>query len=162
MSSNTQFGPWLDRPMRSLSPEVVPFWEALRAGRFVMCACKLCDRHYWPYTVCPHHDQIPDFSDMEWRQVSGLGSVFTYVVVHRVTDPAYAGETPYALAMIKLDEGPIFPSRIVDCEPAEVRIGLRVALRLVRSITKESGNVFPMFAPVDPCGATNDVLAEDP
>jgi uncharacterized OB-fold protein len=140
-------GDWVRRPQGKIALEVAPFWEGVRAHEFRLCRCSRCGRCYWPYTVCNAHDDIPDFSEMEWAPVSGRGAVFANLVVHRVTDPAYAGEVPYALALVELDEGPLFPTRIVACEPAMVAIGQRVQAVFVD--VPETGATIPLFAPAD-------------
>jgi uncharacterized OB-fold protein len=153
--TTTPFGDWISRPQTYIAPEVQPFWDGLKATEFRLCRCGRCGRHFWPYTVCPDHDDIPDFDEMAWSPCSGRGEVFTYVIVHKVVDAAYAAEVPYALAMVKLDEGPLFPTRITDCRHTDVHIGMRVRITLVED--PASGNVWPMFSPepIQPGNAPN-------
>jgi uncharacterized OB-fold protein len=52
--------------------------------------------------------------------VSGRGKVFSFVTFHRVYHPAFAGEVPYAVALVELDEGPRLLSNIVGVKPDAV------------------------------------------
>jgi uncharacterized OB-fold protein len=40
-----------------------------------------------------------------WDEVSGRGSVYSWVVIHRAGG-AFEAETPYVVAMVQLDEHP--------------------------------------------------------
>lgn len=136
-------GNWTERPLTHLSPEIVPFWHGLRSHEFRLCRCKRCGSCYFPYTVCVNHADIPDFSDMEWAATSGRGVVFSRLVVHRVLDPDYEAEVPYVLALIELDEGPLFASRIVGCGVKEVTIGKRAAVEFYD--VPNAGHTLPLF-----------------
>jgi uncharacterized OB-fold protein len=50
--------------------------------------------------------------------------VVTYTIV-RTASEQFEQMTPYALAIVQLDEGPRFTAQLV-CSPEEVKIGMRV------------------------------------
>lgn len=133
---------WRERQL-NLDHDIVPFWEGLKQHEFHLFCCRRCGAAYWPYAYCRNHDDIPALEEMEWRPTSGRGRVFVFNVVHLVTHPAYADEVPYVLAMVELEEGPLFPTRIVGCDPSEVSIGLPVEVQYedVPSI----GHTLPLF-----------------
>jgi uncharacterized OB-fold protein len=139
------FGPWTAQPLSQISPEILPFWEHLKSHSFRIVRCTRCGTTYWPFTVCNKHDDIPSIDEMEWSEVSGRGTIFAVVVVERVQDEAYADEVPFALAMIELDEGPLFPSRIIDADPLMVGIGDRVEVAFVD--IPAAGHTLPFFRP---------------
>lgn len=62
---------------------------------------------------------------LEPFQLSGEGEVFSFSVVH---DPAegFEMQVPYVLALVKTREGPLLTGQVVDVEPNDVRVGLRV------------------------------------
>jgi len=60
-------------------------------------------------------------SDLEWVEASGEGTVYSYTVT-RTKPPA----ADYVIALVDLVEGVRMMSRVVDCDPAEVRIGMAV------------------------------------
>jgi uncharacterized OB-fold protein len=97
-----------------------PFWAAATERRLVMQCCTACGRfQFYPRPVC-----LGCRSDrLEWREVSGRGTVYSATTVHLRYDPAF--EPPYTVAMVELDEGPRLLTQIVD---GEAPIGSRVML----------------------------------
>jgi uncharacterized protein len=143
----TQLGQWVHRPLLPfVDPNMDAFWEGLKEHEFRVCRCTLCGRWWFPFTVCPEHDAIPDFADMEWAAASGRGTVFAKGVVHQVVDKAFADEVPYVLAIMALEEGPFFPARLVDCDPDAVQIG--DACQVVYVDSAEAGHTLPFFRPL--------------
>jgi uncharacterized OB-fold protein len=63
---------------------------------------------------------------MQWVVASGLGVVHTFTVFHHAYDHSFADRLPYVIAVVVLDEGPFFFTDIVDCEPADVAVGMPV------------------------------------
>jgi uncharacterized OB-fold protein len=105
-------------PAPTPTPETLPFWQAAAQGKLLVRACKACGQtHYYPRSICPHCLS----ADTEWRESSGKGSIYSYSVMRRA-------ETPYVIAYVALDEGPIMMSNIVDCDLGDVAIGTRVEL----------------------------------
>jgi uncharacterized OB-fold protein len=48
--------------------------------------------------------------------------------MHQRYHPGFAAEIPYVVAIIELEEGPRLPGNIVGVSPADVRVGLPVAV----------------------------------
>ena len=65
-------------------------------------------------------------TDLEWIEVSGLGTVYATTVV-RERPP----KSNYNVAIIALDEGPHMLSRVEGLQPEEVTIGLRVKAEII-------------------------------
>ena len=65
---------------------------------------------------CPHCLA----ADFAFKPVSGRGKVYSFVTFHRVYHPAFAGEVPYVVAMVELEEGPRLLSNIVGIKPDAV------------------------------------------
>lgn len=114
-----------EKPRPRIGPDNAPFWAGCRERRLLLPWCQECGRpHLPPGPVCPHC-----LSDrLEWREASGRGTVSTYVVVHKAWFPAFAGDVPYNVAQIELEEGPRLTSRIVGIENAGLRVGLPVTV----------------------------------
>lgn len=127
---------------RDVAPDALdaPFWQACLERRFLLHCCTTCGRAYWPASCCIEHGAAP----MQWREASGHGEVHTYTIVHHAYDPSLAGRVPYALAVVKLDEGPFFHTDLVGCDLTAVRVGLRVAVVWDRL---DAETVIPRFAP---------------
>jgi uncharacterized OB-fold protein len=141
----TRLGDWVHKPLVGVDPDLQPFWAGLRDHEFKLCRCSRCGAHYFPYTVCNRHEDIPDFDEMEWVPTSGRGCVFAKVVVHQVADHSVADELPYVLSMVELEEGPIFPARLVDCDPERVKIDDPVEVVYLDS--PRAGHTLPFFRP---------------
>ena len=109
---------------RPLGPEVTrPFWEGARERRLVMPRCTACGHmFFYPRSECP--ECMAD--GIEWVQVSGSGTVYSFTIVRQPADPAFRDDVPYPYAIVELDEGPRMVTTIVGCDPEEVRIGMRV------------------------------------
>jgi uncharacterized OB-fold protein len=127
---------------RDVAPDNLdaPFWDACREHRFLIHRCGVCDRAYWPSSCCIDHGAAA----MTWQPASGRGEVFTYTVVHHAYDRSLVDRVPYALAVVKLEEGPFFHSDIVGCDPATLHIGMPVAV-VFDAIDDET--VIPRFTP---------------
>lgn len=64
--------------------------------------------------------------DLEMVLSSGRGTVTTFSIVRHPVSKAYASEVPYALALIKLTEGPVMMSAICNTHPETVHTGMPV------------------------------------
>ncbi len=102
-----------------------PFWEATRDGRYLLQWCRSCDAAvYYPREVCPAC--LGD--DLEWREAAGRGEVYSFNVMHKPGSPLMNDAVPYVVALVDLPEGARVMTNVVGCEPAEVRVGMEVAL----------------------------------
>ena len=103
---------------------VPSLWRHISARyNLVGTRCTTCGEYYFPpRTVCPacRRDGI-----IEEYQFKGTGKVVTYTVIHAVSE-GHSGQIPYILAIIKLDEGPRLTGQIVNINPENIEIGMRV------------------------------------
>ncbi len=76
---------------------------------------------------------------------SGRGVVETYTVIRRAVSAEFEDDVPYVVALIKLEEGPMLMSNVVDCEPDTVRIGLDVVVAFEQ---RSPEIAIPQFRPV--------------
>jgi len=111
-------------PLPVPTPETRPFWDAARRHELCLQRCHTCGRHvFFPRAACPHCFG----SDLEWRRVSGRGTVHTFTVVHR-GQRQFPLPTPYVIAIVELDEGPRLMTNLVGiaADAAKIRIGMPV------------------------------------
>lgn len=67
---------------------------------------------------------------MHFAEVSGEGTIFSYIVVRQALVPGRV--PPYVVGLIELTEqAGLRINAVIDAEPAEVRIGQPVQLRVV-------------------------------
>jgi uncharacterized OB-fold protein len=113
----------VDMPVPVPSPESRPFWDAARDKRLVVPKCRSCGSTWFPPTLmCPSCGT----ADHQWVEVSGRGTVFSFIVMHRVYHPAFADKVPYVVAVIELEEGPRLLSNVVGIPPHQVRCDMPV------------------------------------
>ena len=92
---------------------------------------------FYPRVICP----FTGSDKLEWRISKGLGTVYATTIVH----PAEG--KPFNVALIDCDEGFRLMSRVEDIDPLQVRIGLRVKVRMVPGNEKQP--TYPVFTPVE-------------
>ena len=107
---------------------VARFWrETPRRYNLGGSRCTNCGQVYFPpRPVCPscaHHRE--SIGRMTPLQLSGEGEVISYTVVHEAAE-GFEMQVPYVLALVRTKEGPVLTGQVVDVEPKDVGIGLRV------------------------------------
>jgi len=130
---------WEPRPLPKRYPETRPYWEAAARGELRLPECADCERlFFYPRGFCPSCLG----SDLDWRPLSGTGTVHTYTVVERV--PGWPEDAlPVVYAYVDLDEGVRLPTNLVDVDPDDVTVGTSVDVRFVP--TEEPDVAVPVF-----------------
>jgi uncharacterized OB-fold protein len=114
----------LGDPVTDLDSE--PFFAGLRRGAILVQECDACRRRrFGRLGACPYCG-TPGGTDVE---VSGNGTVHSFVRVHRALTAAMTDEVPYAIATVELDDGVRMLGRVEP--PTATAIGLRVVARFV-------------------------------
>lgn len=118
-----------------------PWWDSTREHRLLLQQCESCGHEqHPPRALCTRCGRL---DALGWRTASGSGTVDTFTVVHRAPAPVFP--PPYVVARIRLAEGPVLLSNVVDVDPAEVGIGDEVRLSW-RDL--DDGRALPVFVPV--------------
>jgi uncharacterized protein len=136
-------------PLPDLDVDVAaPFWSAAAGGELRIPRCAGCGRWCWyPEPRCPGCGG----ADLPWTRVSGGGALFSWTVVHHPFLPQLADKVPLVTGLVALDEDPAvrLVTTIVDCDPAELAVGARMAVTFrPLSFTGVEGQVTaPMFTP---------------
>jgi uncharacterized OB-fold protein len=102
------------------------FWEGLRHRRVVVGRCLDCQRDFFPrLPTCPRCGgrHLVD------ETVSGSGTVYSWVRVHRPLSETPVVQTPYVVATVELDDGCRMFGRIEPHQSAA--IGLAVIATFV-------------------------------
>lgn len=102
------------------------FWREIQSRyNLVGSRCGNCGTvDFPPRAVCPRCGR-KSVGRMERHRLSGRGRVVSYTMVHEAP-PAFEMLKPYVLAIVELEEGVRVTSQIVDCNPAEVDVGMPV------------------------------------
>lgn len=90
--------------------------------------CKKCAAIHFPARlICPEC-QGREFATV---RLSGKGELATFTII-RVAPTGFGDLTPYAVGIVKMDEGIHVMAQIVDCNPEELKIGDRVVSQFRR------------------------------
>lgn len=110
-------------PLPAADPVTKPYWESLKAHAMRVQWCGECGRWvFYPRAVCPHCGGV----SLEWRAVSGRGTLYSFTVVHRAPTAELQAEAPYVVGLIDLEEGVRMMGRLGGVGLDEVRIGMVV------------------------------------
>ncbi|MDB5451523.1 MAG: hypothetical protein JWO33_101 [Caulobacteraceae bacterium] len=116
----------LERPHAEADAVSGPFFEGLADGRLMIQRCRVCGTGQLGRDHCLKCRS----EDLAWEAASGLGQVYSFVIMHTVFHPAFAGEVPYNVVMVELDEGPRVLANLEGLANAEIAVGRRVRARL--------------------------------
>lgn len=101
------------------------FWTSGRDGVLEILHCQSCG--FW---IHPGRPRCPEClsTDVEPEPVSGNGTVYTYTVNEKEWNPTL--EHPYVIGHVELEEQENLrvTSKICECDPADVSIGMPVAV----------------------------------
>ncbi len=109
-----------------MSTEIARHWR-LKAQRYQLVGevCPKCNgKIFPPRDVCPY---CADREAQPHFQFSGRGEVFSHTIVHNAPE-GYEDQAPYAVALVKLEEGPLVTAQLTDVNLAEVQIGMPVEM----------------------------------
>lgn len=115
-----------EKPLPVIDPESRPYWDGLKQHRLLLKHCKACGRHhFYPRELCPHCYS----DDLEWSEVAGTGSIYSYTVARRPAGPAFKADGQYVVAIVDLDAGARMMTNIITADVNAVRIGQRVEVQ---------------------------------
>jgi|HubBroStandDraft_1064217.scaffolds.fasta_scaffold161929_2 uncharacterized OB-fold protein len=122
-------GRWFpdEMPDPAVNAETIGWWQEAAAHRLVVQRCGDCHRtRHPPGPICPACRSTV----AQWAEVPGTGVVFTYTVVRQAFIGCLADRIPYVVVAVELDGagGARMVSNLVDIDPADVSIGMPVAV----------------------------------
>ncbi|MDJ0850714.1 MAG: OB-fold domain-containing protein [Myxococcota bacterium] len=101
-------------------------WKGLAEGKLLVQRCSGCGRlRHPPEPACRA------CRSLEWEpaEMSGRGSVYSFVVMHHPPVPPF--DYPNPIGLVELEEGPRLVARLVGVEPDAVKIGMPVVCEIV-------------------------------
>ena len=135
MSEATSEAARTPQPMLGLYDR--PMWKSIGERAMKLQCCTECAGfQYPPAPVCVHCLS----SQLEWRALSGRGSIISWVVFHKSYLDAYPA--PYNVIAVRLEEGPVIISNLEPPLPEGNWIGRAVRLTYV---TMADELVLPRF-----------------
>lgn len=113
------------KPLPQPDADTEAFWAGLKDGRLLLQHCLECSHvQVYQQTRC----RLCGSERLEHRAASGRGHVHSYSVVYRAPGPAFKQDTPYAVLLVELEEGPRMISSLVDGDPLAVDFDASVEL----------------------------------
>jgi uncharacterized OB-fold protein len=111
----------------SPSPSTEPFWAAAAEHRLVIPRCTNCGMFRLPPSPFCWNCRT---QAVEWIEHDGAGTIYSFTVIRHAVIPAVRDALPFVAAVVELPNtnGCRLVGNVVDCEPAAVSVGLRVAL----------------------------------
>lgn len=131
------------RPVPVMQPWTKEFWKATKHGKLLVQHCNDCQANiFFPKKVCPECWS----ENLGWIESSGKATVYTFTTMLDMVEPKFMGDLPYVTAMVDLGEGIRMTTRIVNCKPEDVSIGLDVEV-VFEEVSPDCS--LPMFQPAD-------------
>ncbi len=131
------------KPIPFVQPWTEAFWAATKKHSLLIQKCSSCTKLiFYPRKRCPYCWS----SDLGWQQASGKAKVNTFTIVRDMVEPKFMADLPYVLAMVDLEEKIRMMTRIVECDPEVVKIGMDVEV-VFEDITNQ--HALPLFRPKD-------------
>lgn len=86
-----------------------PFGEGLARGELIVQKCNSCSELImYPKYRCPSCFG----NDLDWHTTNGQGQLLTYTVLRFGAPSSFDVEPPYAIGIVKLEEGPQLMGRL--------------------------------------------------
>ncbi|MFZ5491873.1 MAG: Zn-ribbon domain-containing OB-fold protein [Pseudomonadota bacterium] len=118
-----------------------PHFDAMADSKVLVQHCPDCNTWLAPGAfLC----ESCGSTAIAWREASGRGEIYSYVVMNRSFDPAFEALVPYNVCLIELEEGPRLLANVTGIANSELAVG-----RAVRATFETVGEGLPLlkFAP---------------
>ncbi len=123
-------------------PTIESFYKFVAEGRLMGVKCKKCGHIMVPPK--PLCDKCMSKGG-EWVQLKGEGEIISFTIIN-VPPTQFASIAPYAVAIVKLDEGPKLPGIIKGVtQPGQLKIGMRVRAVLETAPSQQSWPQWPRY-----------------
>jgi uncharacterized OB-fold protein len=101
------------------------YWREIpQRYRLEASKCKGCGRIYFPPRLICSECKSKEFEETKLKD---QGKLLTYTVI-RVAPSQFVNQSPYAMGIVELDDGPKLLTQIADCEPDQLEIGMKLRL----------------------------------
>ena len=129
------------KPIPAMQPWSEGFWKGTKEHKLLIQECNDCKaKIFYPRKYCPECWS----ADLGWIKASGKAKVYAHTTMMDMVEPKFWGDLPYVLALVDLKEGVRMMTRIVECDPEKVNIGMDVEV-VFEDISDECA--LPFFKP---------------
>ena len=109
------------------------FYHFAKEGKLMAAKCNKCGILLLPPRPVCTNCLLDDF---EWVELKRKGKLLTYTVIY-VAPPQFQSMTPYAVGIVKLEDGPNLPGMIKDIEPEKIKVGMDVRVDFDKSVPSQ-------------------------
>ena len=134
MTTTTQLGENLIRNEKGeIVPSVENFYRYCADRKLMAVKCDKCGAVICPpRTICPKCYS----NKLDWVELKGRGTLLTFTIIH-FPPIQFQALAPYAVGIIKLEEGPQLSGMIKNLKLEEVRVGMQLTVDFETTIPKE-------------------------
>ena len=99
-----------NKPIPIIDNDSKIYWESAKNNKLLIQYSKKSNEYFlYSKQLISNIDN----NDIEWKEVSGKGKIYSFTEVYVPAGPAFKEETPYIVASIELEEGARIISNIV-------------------------------------------------
>ncbi len=120
--------------------EQAPYWAATSEGRLTV---QRCVPHGHVQLYARAHC-VTCRGEVRWVDASGFGTVYSFTVLRQHHSRSLRHLLPLVVALVDLAEGPRIMTNLVNVEPENVRVGMRLEVYFERV---SDGAALPFFTP---------------
>lgn len=114
-------------------PTIEQFYKFCADRKLMGLRCTRCKKVLVPpRNVCFHCQG----SDFEWVELTGRGKLLTYTVIH-FPPTQFIAMAPYAVGIVRLEEGAQLPGMIKNVKLDDLKIGMQLQVDFETAIPKE-------------------------
>ena len=107
------------------------FYKFVGEGKLMAAKCNKCGAVLLP----PRPACSKCMSkDLQWTSVNPMGKLLTYTVIH-VSPKEFETKAPYALGIVRFDNGGQLLGMVRDIEPTKLQIGMTVTIDFEKTLT---------------------------
>jgi uncharacterized OB-fold protein len=135
-----------NKPLPLITPLSRIFYDGCKESKLLYQVCSDCGEViFFPKQICPNCMG----RNLGWKESSGRGRIFTFSVTYAYAPLEFAQDTPYALAVVQLEEGFRMMTNIVECDLEKIVCDMPVEV-VFDPVTPEI--TLPKFRPLGPIG----------
>lgn len=135
------------RPRPSTNHDNAWFWDGCRAHELRVQTFSDGATFYPPVVRHPETGEMP--AEPQWQVASGLGTLYSFAVVHHPQVPAF--DYPLVVGLVELDGmGVRIVANIVGCDRADVHVGMPLEVCWLEThppTEADPGVTIPQFRP---------------
>ena len=141
------------KPMPVATKISAPFWQALKENQLKIQQCNSCDGWvFYSRNHCTHCFA----HDLQWKQISGEGVLYSYTLTRIPTMPEFSDEMPQALAVVELAQGVRINTTLIDVAEQDITIGM--AVKPVFDKVSIDGETLLRFTSTENVGGVRDYI----